>query len=403
MARTKFAVALAGGGPLGGIYEIGALVALDEALVGFDFKACDIYVGVSSGGLIAAGLANGLTPLAMHRLFIESDAAEDPFEPDILLKPALGEYATRIASLFPLLASACWHYLSNLSGKGFYESFSRLSRALPTGLFDNQPIDRYLRRLFSEPGRTNDFRKLKNRLYLVATDLDSGASVPFGSPGFDTVPISTAVQASAALPGLYPPVEIKGRYYVDGALRKTLHASLALRDGAKLVVCINPLVPFDAELARSRDRHKRHRLIEGGLPLVLSQTFRAIIHSRMQVGMTKYDTEFKDADVVLFEPKRDDTEMFFTNIFSYGERRRLAEHAYQKTRAELSRCADKLTPILARHGVRIDREVLASKSRSLLDRPGRVNLKQARKLGRAVLELETALDQLERRQRAQAD
>ena len=96
-------VALAGGGPLGAIYEIGALLALGEALRGLDLTGCGVYVGVSSGAFIAAGLANGLSPKSMHRMFIESDAADDPFEPDLLLRPALGEYANRLASL-PQLA-----------------------------------------------------------------------------------------------------------------------------------------------------------------------------------------------------------------------------------------------------------------------------------------------------------
>ena len=41
------------------------------------------------------------------------------------------------------------------------------------------------------------------------------------------MPIALAVQASTALPGLYPPVEIDGRFYVDGVLHKTVHASVA--------------------------------------------------------------------------------------------------------------------------------------------------------------------------------
>jgi NTE family protein len=166
-------------------------------------------------------------------------------------------------------------------------------------------IDRVLREMFSRPGRTNDFRKLKCRLFLVATDLDSGESIAFGADGNDTVPISTAVQASAALPGLFPPVEINGRHYVDGALIKTLHASVALKEGADIVFCINPLVPFDAELAaRRNDRAPVSN--DGGLPVVLSQTFRAIIHSRMKIGMDRYKHQFSNADVLLFEPTRDD-------------------------------------------------------------------------------------------------
>lgn len=71
-SRQPVGVALAGGGPLGGIYEVGALVALDEALRGFRLTDCSVFVGVSSGAFFASGLANGLSPRAMHRMFIES-------------------------------------------------------------------------------------------------------------------------------------------------------------------------------------------------------------------------------------------------------------------------------------------------------------------------------------------
>ena len=94
-------------------------------------------------------------------------------------------------------------------------------------------------------GRTDDFRQLGKRLVVVATDLDSGQAARFGEPGLDHVPISLAVQASGALPGLYSPVEIEGRHYVDGVLLKTLHASVALEAGAELLICVNPIVPVD--------------------------------------------------------------------------------------------------------------------------------------------------------------
>ena len=83
-------------------------------------------------------------------------------------------------------------------------------------------------------GRTDDFRQLGKRFVVVAADLDSGQAVRFGEPGMDHVPISLAVAASSALPGLYSPVEIDGRHYVDGVLLKTLHASVALEKGADL-------------------------------------------------------------------------------------------------------------------------------------------------------------------------
>lgn len=394
MSRRKRGIALAGGGPLGAIWEIGALVALDETLVGIDFADCDVYVGVSSGSFVAAGLANGISPREMHRMFIESETADDPFEPELLLRPAIGEYLQRLATVPQLLLTAAQRYIQAPWSRGFFASFQELARALPTGIFDNAGIDDYLARLFSAPGRTNDFRRLRHRLFLVATDLDSGRVVPFGARGWTTVPISKAVLASAALPGLFSPVEIRGRNYVDGALMKTLHASVALREGAELLLCINPLVPFNADLAARKTRSKAVSLVKRGLPTVLSQTFRAIIHSRMRVGMDRYRTDYPGADVLLFEPEPSDTEMFFTNVFSYSGRRRLSEHAYQKTRADLRRRLHALEPILARHGIGIDRDVLADKTRMLASPLGNVRRFRASELGRAVHRLEQTLDQL---------
>jgi predicted acylesterase/phospholipase RssA len=220
--------------------------------------------------------------------------------------------------------------------------------------------------------------------------------VAFGSAGKDHVPIATAVQASAALPGLFPPVEIDGHWYVDGALKKTMHASVALKDGAELVLCINPLVPFDAEEAARKGHVKRRMLVDGGLPVVLAQTFRSIIHSRMQVGIAKYEIEYPQADVILFEPNSDDADMFFTNVFSYSSRKRLSEHAYQKTRAELLRRYDELAPRFARHGVSIRREVLLDKHRSLARQLAQLKRRRARSMGKAALQLSDALDELSR-------
>lgn len=182
-------------------------------------------------------------------------------------------------------------------------------------------------------GAHRRFSPVGQRLFVVAVDLDTGESVKFGAPGYDHVPISRAVQASAALPGLYPPVEIDGRFFVDGALRKTMHASVALQEGLDLLLCLNPLVPFDARLNKKAVGAPQQvgRLVEGGLPVVLSQTFRALIHSRLQVGMQKYDSEYPNSDVVMFEPNSDDAKMFFTNCLqllraALGLWARLSDH-----------------------------------------------------------------------------
>jgi predicted acylesterase/phospholipase RssA len=351
---------------LGGIYEIGALTALADALDGVDFNALDVYVGVSSGAFIAAGLANGISPREMSRMFIESESHAEPFDPAILLRPAFREYLRRAASVPPLVSAALWRILTVRDRPALLEALAQLGRALPAGIFDNRAIEAFLARVFKAAGRTNDFRRLQHKLFLVATDLDTGATVKFGAPGHDHVPISTAVQASAALPGLFPPVEIAGHHFVDGALKRTLHASVALEQGVKLLFGINPLVPFDTRRPAPAGDAPR-RIVEGGLPAVLAQTLRTIVHSRMQVGMQRYEREFPDADVVLFEPHRHDAEMFLTNFFSFASRRRLAEHAYQRTLQELLARREELAPILARHGIQIRLGVAVDRERRLVE------------------------------------
>jgi predicted acylesterase/phospholipase RssA len=359
-------LALAGGGPLGGIYEVGALLALTDSLDGVDLADLDVYVGVSSGAFVAASLANGISPAQMYRLFID-DGADAALTPELFLRPAVSEFVLRAASLPRLAARAAAQVLRDPFRRGLMESLATLSHAVPTGMFDNRALDDSLRRLFAAPGRTNDFRRLDRRLFLVATNLDTGASVTFGAPGRDHVPISVAIEASAALPGLFPPVMIGGDHYVDGALNKTLHASVALDEGVGLLLCVNPLVPFDASRAALGGRLTVARLTEGGLPIVLSQTFRAIIHSRMKVGMEKYRRQYPDADVVLFEPDREDADMFFASIFSYAQRKRLCAAAFRKTRQNLVARAEALAPLLARHGIALRRDRLADRERTVLD------------------------------------
>ncbi len=364
--RLPIGVALAGGGPLGGIYEVGALMALDEALRGFRLTDCSVFVGVSSGAFFASGLANGLSPRAMHRMFIESDKDDDPFEPEVLLRPAFKEYGRRIAAIPHLLKSGLLDYVRGGRNRKFAASLRRLVQALPAGILDSAPLQAYLQRLSASRGFPDDFRKLRPKLYIVATDLDTCERVTFGEPGWDDVPVSQAVAASAALPGLFPPVKINGRYYVDGALQRTLSASSALKEGVRLLFAINPLVPYKADLPA--DQVETGSLASRGLVAVLSQTFRSLIHSRMDVGMQRYRHLYPDADIVVMEPRQDDREMFFANVFSYADRRRLCEHAYQQTRADLLRRAGMLKPILARHGLILDEAVLWDASRTLLTR-----------------------------------
>lgn len=367
VSHAKIGLAIAGGGPLGGMYELGALRALDEAVEGLDLTRLEVYVGVSSGAFLAAGLANRMSTAEMCRIFITGDADDVVFNPASFLRPAVYEYLRRAVGVPRLLLEWCGEALRHPGEARLSAALNHFGGILPTGLFDNSGVEEFLHRTFTQRGRTNDFRELERPLFVVAVDLDTGTAVRFGAEGWDDVPISRAIQASSALPGLYPPVEIRGRHFVDGALRRTMHASVALDRGIDLLLGINPLVPFDASVGGTRPHAEQDKLSEGGLPMVLSQTFRTLLQSRVEVGLAKYAEKHPDVDQIVMEPNPADEEMFFTNVFSFSSRRRVCEHAWRTTLHDLARRRDELAPMLARHGLSLREEVLADPDRSLLD------------------------------------
>src|SRR3546814_7785748 len=77
-----------------------------------------------------------------------------------------------------------------------------------------------------------------------------------------------------------------------------MHASVLLDRGIDLLIGINPLVPFNAGLGDARggapvdDANDGQRLVNGGLPAVLSQTFRTLLQSRMHVGLARYAQQY---------------------------------------------------------------------------------------------------------------
>lgn len=368
-------LACAGGVIEGAVYEVGALCALDEAIDGIDLNNLDMYVGVSSGALMGAMLANGVSSRELSRAVVSE--SQDPtlnLEPEVLFRPAVREYAGRLRKLPGALLSSLRHYLYNPSDLSFLGLLATFGSVLPTGLFTNAPLERFLNEALSTAGRTNEFRRLKSQLYVVSMDLDSAEVTVFGESGRHEIPISLAIQASTALPGLYTPVEIKGRSYIDGVARRTVHASVALDAGADLLFCINPIVPINVQLEQHTDRLLIAQpkgddmgLADRGLPTVLSQTFRAIVDSRKRTGFKKYQHTHPDADLILIEPECDDSKLFFSNIFSFQNRYDVCEHAYQSTRKHLRDRAPEIGPILDRHGLSLRLDILEDTERTLYD------------------------------------
>lgn len=389
----ELGLALAGGGISGGIYHVGVLCALEHAIDGLSFQQAEHLVGVSAGAIIASMLANGITPTELATNLIEPEEGSPEFKPELFFSPAYESYAHKGLSLPKVAIGALRDVLNPKKNQSFLNSVLRFSRLIPGGIFSNKPIRAFLENLFKSEGRTDDFRKLSRRLCIVATDLDSSKSVVFGRDVMD-VPISLAVQASSALPGIFPPVEINGRTYVDGALNKTIHASVALKEGCSLLFCVNPIVPVDTSSAAEQGIMARGKLVDRGLPGILSQTFRTMIHSRMRAGFKRYEERFPDADTILFEPGLEDYTMFFTNVLSFSSRLKICEHAYKITLKQLVERKAEIEPKLMRNGLSYRNGFLKETNRVIWDEviPGRK--KTTKKLEHTLHSLESRIEEL---------
>ncbi len=389
----RLGLALASGGMLGGVYEVGALRALEESIEGLDLNRLDVYVGVSAGAFVGSHLVNGITVTEMLRGLRGDPGQEVLFDPAIFFMPAFGELRRRGFLLPWVIGDALLQFLKGTESPSFIGSLEGLGPSLPVCLFDNEAIREYLRRAFRQPGRTDDFRNLPRKFFVVATDLETGGAVVFGQGGLDHIPISRAVQASTAVPGLYQPVEVEGRVCVDGVLLKTLHSTVALGQGADLLLCVNPLVPMDSGSEDAREVLGRRALQRGGLPAVLSQSFRILIHSRVSLGMERAAQTYPDADLVLFQPKPTEHRLF-TNLFRLHSRREVCEIGYEQTRMDLWNRRETLGPIFTKHGLSLRLDRLADPTRTVwdcLDGPMEADSGVAGRLDAALRVLEASL------------
>jgi NTE family protein len=355
--RSKSALVLGGGGFTGGVYEIGALRALDLLSVNKTVNQFDVYVGTSAGSFVAAAVANGVTPEEMMRVI--GQQVPTPF-PDArvgaLLKPNYREFVTR-GLLFPLrLANLLRTLGRDLRQVSAVDIVLALAEALPTGLYSGDGIERYVDRILSDPDRTNDFRELACELYLAATDLDTCERVVFGSEDWQHVPIAKAVSASSALPMVYRPVRIGDREYVDGGIISTTNLDIAVEAGAKLIVVVNPLVPyandFETRIPTLTGLRPR-RVSDMGFPHIGYQAFKLLAHQRLHELARRWEERYPGVDIILIEPDSGDELMFQTSIMNYTSRVEIARHGFQSVTLKLANDYPRFKRICARHGIEI--------------------------------------------------
>jgi NTE family protein len=359
---SKTALVLGGGGFTGGVYEIGALRALDLLATNSSVNQFDVYVGTSAGSFIAALCANGVTPEEMMR--VVTSQGPQPFrDVDLsdLLRPNLLEFVRKGAQLPLRLASIARQVITQPGQISVMDLALGLAEGLPSGVYTGAGIERYLHKVLSDPDRTDDFRKLASELYITATDLDTCERIVFGGEGFEAVPISTAVRASGALPMVYAPVELDGRELIDGGIVSTTNLDIAVEAGAKLVVVINPIVPYVndfAEQVRTLRGRRARRVSDMGFPQIGYQAFKLVAHQRLHEMASRWEERYPGVDIVLIEPESTDELMFQTSMMNFTSRLAIARHGFQSVTYHLAQEYERYSEITKRHGLEISAERL---------------------------------------------
>jgi NTE family protein len=188
--ESPFTLVLSGGG-LKGLAHIGVLRALDERGL-----VPSLVVGSSIGSLIGAAWAAGV-PIRHMEARARLVRRRDVFQ------VARADVAFR--------------------------------RLLAPALYRREPLETLIDYLVGQV----TFNDLKRRLLINTVDLHSGMQVMWGLPGLRGTKVADAVAASCALPGIFPPREINGRAYVDGAVVENLPVRMAASLGQGPILAIN--------------------------------------------------------------------------------------------------------------------------------------------------------------------
>ena len=236
---TRLKVAFVGsGGAARGLAHLGVLKACEEVGV-----VPTTFVGSSAGAIVAAAYGQDI-PL------------------DVLLDgyrlPWRRRHRGPRLTMRSFLGAPSW---SEWLDPGY----------LTSGLFSLDKLEHTLKRLLP----VDDFRRLHNQILVTAVDIDSSERAVFGKGHRDDVPISQAVAASCAAPGLFRPRKIGDRFYLDGEVKRTLSADLAVAAGANVVIISNVYRPeIRKPNERSLARSGPFGIVRQSLNIVLSEKER---------------------------------------------------------------------------------------------------------------------------------
>jgi len=260
------ALVLGVGGVLGEAWLTGVLAGI-TCETGIDFRDCACVIGTSAGSIVAAHLAAGEEPRSPRdpgELGTTRDSGGDAYATIARGAGALGMAAGAPLAPFVLAAAA---------PGGAIARAALLARS-PAGRFDLDGLGERIDALGV---------RFDGRLRIVAVDRANGRRVVFGEPSSPDATVGQAVEASCAVPGIFRPITIGARTYVDGGVWSPTNLDLVPDPRGAKVLCLTPT---------------------GGIGAVRSMTFpwRAVSRSATTIELAVLKR--RGADVRVIAPDR---------------------------------------------------------------------------------------------------
>jgi predicted acylesterase/phospholipase RssA len=235
---------------------------------------------------------------------------------------------------------------------------------LLTAPFQGDGFEKILRRLFSVSGSTNDFRKLRRRLFIGTTDQDSREHVLFGEAPFDDVPISKAIQASISINPAFTATKIGGRYYMDGAVTRTSNFVEAIKKGSTLIFAIDPFVPYVSKTPGFA--------LDRGVLFTADQDIRTLSFTRFEKSRAWILRRHPEVSQYTFLPANRLRKVMSVNPMDHRPYFQIWKGAYLSTLQRIRLLKHRLAGDLAAHGLTLDTSRAEAVARQLesVDSPG---------------------------------
>ncbi|NWG53146.1 MAG: patatin-like phospholipase family protein [Hydrogenophilaceae bacterium] len=228
------ALVLGGGGPVGIAWESGLAAGLAEE--GVAIADADLIIGTSAGSFVGAQLASGRSPQSLAEAQIAQGRREAAARAAGAGHP-LGE-APDLQGLMGLMAKAP---ADGPPGEALLAEFGAYANAAQT-ISEDAFIAGF-------GWIAEDGTPFPAGYRCTAIDADTGAFRTWGAE--DGVPLGRAIASSCSVPGIFPPIRINGRRYIDGGMRTPTNADLAAGHERVIVVAVTIMGPF-ADFMRRR-------------------------------------------------------------------------------------------------------------------------------------------------------